>query len=57
MNCEFFSKDYNKFLDLLQMFQYVISRFQFNAWAQDASNEWMIKKNITYDDKTNTMKK
>ena len=57
MDREFFKKEYNKYLDLLHMFQYGIFRCQFNAWAQDASNEWMTKKNITYGDKTNTIKK
>ena len=57
MDRDFFLKEYNKYLDLLHMFQYGIFRCQFNAWAQDASNEWMTKKNITYGDRTNTIKK
>ena len=54
---KFFSKNYNKFLDLLHMFQYGIFRCQFNGWAQDASNEWMKNKNITYGENTKTVMK
>ena len=43
-----FRHNYETFLDLLHMFQYGIFRCQFNAWALDASNEWMSQKKIQY---------
>ena len=45
---QYFTSNYNSFLDLLHMFQYGIFRMQFNGWAQDASNEWMLANNIKY---------
>ena len=49
---EFFSENYNTFLRLLYMMQYSIFRCQFNGCAQDASNEWMRNKHVTYCDPT-----
>ena len=49
---KFKSDNYNTYLDMLYMFQYGIFRCQFNGWAQDASNEWMKTKKISYSDHT-----
>ena len=49
---KFKSENYNTYLDMLYMFQYGISRCQFNGWAQDTSIEWMNTRNISYSDPT-----
>ena len=51
----FYEERYDLFLDLLHMFQYGIFRCAYNAWAVDAANDWMAKRNIVYESHKDSM--